>query len=148
MDTQGSDYIEERDSSLAQPADELSAQTGSSSIHRLSENPSDGQSESIVQGHNTNPEDPTENQPNNPGPESSTRKRGFSSISQNAPRGKERGIADPAIRSRNLSISENHSPHFWDAFRQMTRNIMEDTPWTTLQLISTSNEFTSEEKEL
>lgn len=155
LDTQVSDYQEEIVVALERPAEESNAQPEKSPIRRTSETSTDLQSDGISQGLNRGIE-PIESSPDNSTLRSSGQKRSFSNISQNETEDETEGETDdeeqetpyPLREPPGMSIAEGCSLARRDAYLQMTRNLMENTSWTSLQLISTSNEYTSEEKEL
>ena len=163
LDTQVSDCQEEIVVELERPTEESVAQPERSQIHHTSDHTSetsvDPQSEGISQGRHCGIE-PTESLPDNTAPRSSGQKRSFSNISQNETEDetegetegetedKEQETAYPLREPPGLSIAEGCSLTRREAYLQMTQNLMENTSWTTLQLISTSNEYTLEEREL
>ncbi|RFN49261.1 hypothetical protein FIE12Z_6482 [Fusarium flagelliforme] len=154
LDTQVSDYQEEIVVALERPAEELVAQPEKSPIRHTSETSADFQSEGISQGLNRGIK-PTERLPDNPTPRSSGQKRSFSNISQNETEDETEGetedeeqeTAYPLREPPGMSMAEGCSLARREAYLQMAQNLMGNT-WTSLQLISTSNEYTSEEKEL
>ncbi|CAG7564180.1 unnamed protein product [Fusarium equiseti] len=154
LDTQVSDYQEDIVVALERPAEELAAQPEKSPIRYTGETSADLQSEGISQGLNRGIE-PTESLPDNSIPRSSGQKRSFSNISQNETEDETEGetedeeqeTAYPLREPPGMSIAEGCSLARREAYLQMTRNLMGNS-WTSLQLISTSNEYTSEEKEL
>ena len=163
LDTQVSDCQEEIVVELERPTEESVAQPERSQIHHTSDHTSetsvDPQSEGISQGRHCGIE-PTESLPDNTAPRSSGQKRSFSNISQNETEDetegetegetedKEQETAYPLREPPGLSIAEGCSLTRREAYLQMTQNLMENTSWTTLQLISASNEYTLEEREL
>ena len=159
LDTQVSDCQEEIVVELERPAEESVAQPERSPIRHTSdytsETSADPQSEGISQGRPFGIE-PTESLPDNSAPRSPGQKRSFSNISQNETEGETEGETEdedqetvyPLREPPGLSIAEGCSLVRREAYLHMTRNLMENTSWTTLQLISTSNEYTLEEREL
>ncbi|KAJ4138063.1 hypothetical protein NW768_001879 [Fusarium equiseti] len=147
LDTQVSDCQEEIVVTLERPTEEPVAPPEKSLIRHTSETSADLQPEGILQGPNRGIE-PTESLPDNSTPRPSGQKRSFSNISQNESEDEEQETAYPLREPPGMSIVEGCSLARRDAYLQMTRNLMENTSWTSLQLISTSNEYTFEEKEL
>lgn len=163
LDTQVSDCQEEIVVELERPVEESVAQPERSPIchtsDHTSETSADPQPEGISQGRRHGIE-PTKSLPDNSAPRSSGQKRSFSNISQNQTEDETEGetegetedeeqeTAYPLREPPGLSIAEGCSLARREAYLQMTRNLMENTSWTTLQLISISNEYTLEEREL
>ncbi|KAM0239062.1 hypothetical protein ACHAPO_003030 [Fusarium lateritium] len=146
LDTQASGYQEETTFGPDQP-DDLNALSGSVSVRKTSDTHV-AQLGILPQDLDTASEELAGNVPDNRPHASSTRKRDFSNVSQDVPGDGHRKANNTSGRSRDLRISENYSLACQEAYWQMIRNQQGDTPWTPLQLISTSSEYTSFEKEL
>ncbi|KAL3593970.1 hypothetical protein FPOAC2_08272 [Fusarium poae] len=146
LDTQASDYQEEAILDPEQP-DDLNA-LSESVLVRQDNDAHVAQSRVIPQDLDTASEELAGNVSDNRPQASSARKRDFSNVSQDAPEDGYQETKNTSGKSRDLIISENHSLACQEAYWQMIRNFRGDTPWTPLQLISTSNEYSSLEKEL
>jgi DNA cross-link repair 1C protein len=146
LETQASGYREETHIEPEQP-DDLNALSESVLAHKVSD-AHVAQLGGIPQDPDTAPEELAGNVSDDRPQTSSTRKRGFSNVSQNVPEEGYKDSPNTSGKLHNSRISENYSLARQDAYCQMLRNLEGGTPWTPLQLISTSNEYTSLEKEL
>ncbi|RGP71075.1 hypothetical protein FSPOR_3565 [Fusarium sporotrichioides] len=146
LETQASGYREETHIEPEQP-DDLNALSESVLARKVSD-AHVAQLGGIPQDPDTAPEELAGNVSNDRPQTSSTRKRGFSNVSQNVPEDGYKDSPNTSGKLHNSRISENYSLARQDAYFQMLRNLEGGTPWTPLQLISTSNEYTSLEKEL
>ncbi|KAM0403921.1 hypothetical protein ACHAQC_001539 [Fusarium culmorum] len=146
VDTQVSGYQEETNLNPEKPAD-LNTLPENLSARSASDGPIE-QSEGIPQDLDTAPEAPAGNVSDARTHPSSTRKRGISNVSQNVPEDEYRETANTSGKPCRLGIPEDYPLACQEAYWQMIRNIEGDTPWTPLQLISTSSEYNCVEKEL
>ncbi|KAM0419538.1 hypothetical protein ACHAPD_003100 [Fusarium lateritium] len=138
LGTQASGYQEETTFGPEQPGD-VNALSESVSVRKTSDTHV-AQPGVFPQDLDTASEEFAGNVSDNRPHASSTRKRDFSNVSQDVPRDGYRKANNTLGRSRDLRISENYSLACQEAYWQMIRNQHGDTPWTPLQLISTSSE--------
>ncbi|QPC78671.1 hypothetical protein HYE68_009423 [Fusarium pseudograminearum] len=146
VDTQVSGYEEETNLNPEQP-DDLNALSENLPARSASDGPIE-QLEVIPQDLDTAPEAPAGDVSDARTHSSCTRKRGFSNVSQNVPEDGYRETANTSDKPCKLGIPEDYPFACQEAYWQMIRNVEGDTPWTPLQLISTSSEYNCVEKEL
>ncbi|UZP41142.1 hypothetical protein NXS19_008958 [Fusarium pseudograminearum] len=126
VDTQVSGYQEETNLNPEQP-DDLNALSENLPARSASDGPVE-QSEVIPQDLDTAPEAPAGDVSDARTHSSSTRKRGFSNVSQNVPEDGYRETANTSDKPCKLGIPEDYPLACQEAYWQMIRNVEGDTP--------------------
>ncbi|KAF5025790.1 hypothetical protein F66182_2123 [Fusarium sp. NRRL 66182] len=147
-DTQASDLQEEITAELEHQALEQEASLENYSVRRSSNRTSIAQEEEVSQNLDTSSRRLSEKDLPKLSPDSSTRKRTFSDLSEEESEGDGQEALDSSkYASKSKRSRQKHSLARLEAYRQMIRNLADDT-WTDVQLISTSNEYTTKDQEL
>ncbi|KAI6759635.1 hypothetical protein HG530_010315 [Fusarium avenaceum] len=126
---------------------DLEAPSADTSVNQSIESPETEQGMGVQQGLGSRSEAQTEKSCDSPAPGYSLRKRTFSNVSSEEVERSEPGMVGSTKKLFSSNQLEDYSLVRQDAYRQMVQNMTDDT-WVPLRLISTSDEYTAEEKEL
>jgi hypothetical protein len=147
LDTQASGLYAGSALEPEHPPKDLEASSADTSVHRSIECSKAEQVMGVQQGLDSRSEAPTKKSCDRPAPGSYYRKRTFSNVSSEEVERSEPEMVGLTKKLFSSNQLEEYSLVRQDAYRQMVQNMTEDT-WVPLQLISTSDEYTAEEKEL